>query len=243
MVFSARDGAVSMKSSTLFLIVLALTVNSGISRADPIANSKRTQASKGEIKTVVILGNSLVSHTPDLSIGWSGNWGMAASCADSDFVHRLTRDIHQVNRRVRVVSRNIYTFEIGYRSYNFSQLKAIKELTPGMIILAIGENVVDSTAVPDDFIEYYNRLLDYLGGKKCIEVIVDSFWKNRHVNSLIREYASRKHLPLVSITALSSDARNRAGRRFANAGVALHPSDKGMRLIADKIWKRIKTNF
>ena len=215
-----------MKTFTLFGIILAVIGPSCIGKGNEIRDRIQAKAKIAEIKTVVILGNSLVSHAPDSSIGWYGNWGMAASCADSDFVHRLARDIHRVDRKVTVVSRNIYTFEINYRNYNFLQLKGLKKLKPGMIILAIGENVVDSTAISDSFMEYYNRLIEYLADNKCIEVIVDSFWKNKHVNSLIRNYAATKHLPLVSITALSSDTSNMAGKKFANSGVALHPRER-----------------
>ena len=39
--------------------------------------------------SVLCVGNSILAHGPSESIGWSGNWGMAASSADKDYYHLL----------------------------------------------------------------------------------------------------------------------------------------------------------
>ena len=42
---------------------------------------------------ILFLGNSLTLHGPKPEIEWTGNWGMAASAQDKDFVHLLTAAI------------------------------------------------------------------------------------------------------------------------------------------------------
>jgi hypothetical protein len=42
-------------------------------------------------ESLLVVGNSLTQHGPKPDKGWSGNWGMAASSADKDFVHLLVK--------------------------------------------------------------------------------------------------------------------------------------------------------
>ena len=77
----------------------------------PVCFSFNIDENKSEIKTVLILGNSIVLHSPRAEIGWYGDWGMAASVRDSDFVHLLIRDIHKKDSTVMVKFMNIADFE------------------------------------------------------------------------------------------------------------------------------------
>ena len=41
---------------------------------------------KKDIK-VLVVGNSIVKHSPASYLGWYGDWGMAATSPDKDFLH------------------------------------------------------------------------------------------------------------------------------------------------------------
>lgn len=206
--------------------------------------SKKSEESDLVKKTVkvLILGNSILKHEPAPALGWYHNWGMAASAADSDFLHRLQVKILKQQPKAVIEHSNIADFERNYRNYDLGRLAAFKNAD--IIIMKIGENVKDAAAVDSNFIQYYDGLLDFLDrDKKAQRILVDGFWENRNVNRLIRDYAHENHLPLVSITALSADPANKATGMYENEGVAAHPSDKGMQLIAEKIWEAIKEYF
>lgn len=195
-----------------------------------------------KVKTVVILGNSLVLTKPGPEDGWYGDWGMAASARDSDFVHLLIRDIHQKDPSVVFKFLNIADFERGYISYKLSILDSLRN--PDMLIMKIAENVNDKKAQEDNFILYYGKLVKYLAPKdRSVKVIVDGFWSNENVNRLIKDYALRNNYPFVTTTSLSQDPTNTAKGKFTHGGIASHPSDKGMRMIEQRIWDSIKEYF
>lgn len=195
-----------------------------------------------QIKTVVILGNSIVRHSPMDEIGWAGDWGMAASVKDSDFVNLLIRDIHQKDSSFVVKFSNIADFERDFDNYALSALDSLKD--PHMLILKISENVNDKKAVEDNFIAYYDSLVKYIAPTdKSIKVIVDGFWGKENVNRLIEEYALKNNYLFIKTSDLSKDITNTAAGKFLHKGVAAHPSDKGMRMIELLIWDEIKGCF
>lgn len=202
------------------------------------------QVNHKKINHVLILGNSIVSHPPKPDIGWTGNWGMAASCIDSDFVHILKRKILLINNHAEVRDENIGAFELNYSTFNLEEYKSIREFKPDMIIIKIAENVNDVTPIEKDFQSYYKKLLQYLDPKgKAIKIIVDGFMPNQNVNKIVQQVASDEGYDFVTITPLFDDKTNTALGKYAHAGVAAHPSDKGMRLIAERIWSSIQKYF
>jgi hypothetical protein len=195
-----------------------------------------------KVKTVVIFGNSLVRHGPSPGLGWYGDWGMAASAKDSDFVHLLIRDIHLKDPLVVVKFLNITDFERGFDTYPLSNLDSLRN--PDMLIMKISENVNNKKALEDNFISSYDKLINYVApNEQSVKVIVDGFWANQNVNRLIEEYALRKNYLFITTTSLSKDSTNTARGKFKHGGVAAHPSDKGMRLIEQNIWRCIKDYF
>ncbi len=197
-----------------------------------------------KINKILILGNSIVAHESSPDIGWTGTWGMAASCRDSDFVHVLTRMIHAKDNHAVVKSRNIAAFEFKYATYNLEELKSLQDFRPDMIIVKISENIDDNTTLNYDFIGHYKLLLKYIDPKnQAVKIIVDGFWPKPNANKVIKQVATDGGYDFVSITSLFNDATNTAKGRFTNGAVANHPSDKGMRNIALRIWNSISKYF
>jgi hypothetical protein len=204
--------------------------------------TKKRISGNERIKRVVILGNSLVRHGRAPDIGWNGDWGMAASVRDSDFVHILIRNIHQKDPTVKIQFRNIADFERSFASYKLSKLDSFRNAD--LLIVKISENVNNHTALDSNFVYHYDRLIKYLASeKKSVKVIVDGFWKKQDVNTMIRKYAEVHQYPFVTTTDLSDDPSNTAKGLFKHEGVAAHPSDKGMRMIAQRVWESIKDYF
>ena len=49
-----------------------------------------------KVNRILFLGNSITRHGPKEAIGWNGNWGMAASSLDKDYVHILLRSLAEI---------------------------------------------------------------------------------------------------------------------------------------------------
>lgn len=231
----------NLMSSFLIISLLLVSVVFSLLGCNGEGDENEPQ-NENKIKTVLILGNSIVKHGPKPDIGWYGNWGMAASAEDSDFVHLLIRDIHQIDPSVKVDYKGIADFERDFDTYTLSNLSSLR--SPDMLIMKISENVNDDKALNNDFSFYYGRLVDYLDPyQKSIKIMADGFWGKKYVNKMIEDYATGKGYPFVSIHDLSLDPTNKAIGLFENAGVAAHPSDKGMRMIEQRIWDSIKGYF
>lgn len=205
---------------------------------------KPTRNTNPVYKNVLILGNSITRHGPKPEIGWSGDWGMAASARDSDYVHLLIQKFRAVDPAVSVHFKNIADFERGYQSYNLSQLDSLKRMKPELIILRLGENVEPGTMKAEEFRRYYTGLVAYLtAGNPGVKVLhVASFWKREVVAREIQAVSDARGEQFLNLAALSKDSTNMAFGKFKNHGVASHPSDKGMKAIAEKIWNSLTVN-
>lgn len=205
-------------------------------------DNQSSQSRKGKIKSVLIIGNSIVRHGPAPQIGWQGDWGMAASTRDSDFVHLLTRAIQAKDTAVSVRSGLVIGFEGGFEQYPFAKLDSFT--TPDMLIVRLSENVDDSKAADGKFMRYYDSMIHYIDPKNhAVKVIVNGIWNKPVVNELLKKYATEHHYIFVRNDDLLADSTNLARGLFTNEGVAAHPSDKGMRLIKERIWEQIKNFF
>jgi hypothetical protein len=196
-------------------------------------------------KKLVIIGNSIVRHSPRPEVGWYGDWGMAASVADSDFVHRIINSIKRNNLNYSTTFLNIANFETRFYDYDFNILDTLKNTE--IVIIKIGENVVEKTAIDSNFIAYYDRLVNYFKNSSNTIVLSDGFYnlnkkgqEDSTINFMIKDYANKNNLIFVQTNDLSKDSSNRAYKTYSNKGVQAHPSDKGMRLIHDRIWEKIK---
>lgn len=227
-----------MKKNKILLVVLSLITLSACN------TPKIDTPTDLIVNKVLIVGNSIVEHAPAPDIGWTGSWGMAASVIDSDFVHVLINKIRNVDGKCLVKYVNIADFEKNYATYNFNNIVLFREFKADIIIVKLSENVDDNTAVEKDFSHYYKNLLLYLDSEgDAAKVIVDGFWYKPQVNEIVKQVATDGKYDFVSINELSKDVTNTAKGKFTNSGVAAHPSDKGMRLIAERIWFSVEKHL
>ena len=202
---------------------------------------KHSERIGNHIMKLLCLGNSITRHSPAPQIGWTGDWGMAASCMEKDYVHVLTAKLDAAGKHTETKFENIAEFEREPETYDFSAFDAYRAWEPEVVVLRICENTPGEKL--DAFGEAYERLISYFEGAKHKPVIfaVGPFWRNDKAEELIR-LAAEKHpgtARFVSLSALFSTDYQAIGL-FEHAGVAGHPSDRGMEAIASILFDAIR---
>ena len=196
---------------------------------------------------VLFLGNSITLHGPLPSIGWSGNWGMAASAEEKDYVHLLTAHIARASgTKPKTMVKNIADFERQHATFDIATgLKTELDFNADIVILAIGENVpgLDTDVAKTNYAAAYNKLLAELKQHGTPSIFVRScFWPDSAKDEIMKQASVAAGVTFVDIAALGRDPSNaaRAERKIEHAGVAGHPGDKGMQGIADALWLAIQ---
>jgi len=200
----------------------------------------------GKAGRILFLGNSITLHGPKADIGWSGNWGMAASSQDKDFVHLLlSRIAAKTQRQPEALIANVADFERQFETYDVStQLKQQLDFKPDIVVLAIGENVLALSSA-ESRTKFRSALAALLASFKKAgnpAVFVRScFWADQTKDGILQEVCKEAGGTFVDISRLGQDASNqaRSERHFQHDGVAAHPGDKGMQALAHALWSAI----
>ena len=212
-------------------------------RADAPETAPATKFQK-----VLFLGNSITLHGPAPKIGWVGNWGMAASAPEKDFVHIVTRSLAKSSgAEPETMVKNIATFERQHANYDLkTNLKEAFEFRADLVIVAIGENVpqLKSEESKAQFADSLGELLQGLKASSRPTIVVRScFWANQAKDQILKQACQDVDGIFVDIGPLGKDESNyaRSERDFAHKGVAAHPGDNGMQAIADAILNAINS--
>ncbi len=186
---------------------------------------------------IVYLGNSITLHGIAHDIGWHWEWGMAASALEKDYVHVLNRRIEEkTGEPVAYKVANIADFERDPDNFDLSFFRDFRDWQPDVIVLRICENTPGEKI--DAFGDAYPKLIRYLQeGREpnALQIYaVGAFWQDDKKEAYIRDAGKMPGVTYVSLEHLHSTDYQAIGL-FEHAGVAGHPSDKGMAAIAEAI--------
>ncbi|WP_442588136.1 hypothetical protein ACSBL2_19000 [Pedobacter sp. AW31-3R] len=228
----------------LMPIVLLMLLLTGFMAKDfnkQAAGETTAMPLKRPLKRVLILGNSITIHSPKPSIGWYGNWGMAASAENKDFVHLLIERLNQIDPAIQVDVKNIADYERNYRNYDYALLDSLADLKPDLVILRLSENVDPLKAKENDFELHFGKLMDYLMARSPGTHLLTaaSFWDRPVVTQAMYAASHIRKGQFINLGKLSESPGNMAIGQFENKGVAMHPSDQGMMAITEAIWQEI----
>ena len=187
-------------------------------------------------KRILIIGNSITRHDAKPEIGWHGDFGMAASREENDYVHLLCGRILEKEDACIMVHQLALWERSCTQKDALSFVKASRNFAPDLLICRLGENIPSPTEADGQqkMEDAFSSLIDYIRPKKT--VFTTCFWKHGIIDEAIRAVAKKKNAPLAELGDLGEDERFMAIGLFEHNGVAHHPGDLGMKEIAERIY-------
>lgn len=185
---------------------------------------------------VLILGNSITRHGPNAAVGWNNDWGMAASSAEKDYVHRLYAKLTEGGSDVYMRIRQASWWERNFNDPNcLAEFEGEKLFGADIIIFRLGENVLkeDYPSLSDAIVEFMNYL-----SKTDTKIILTScaMW-NPTCDREISKAATRLGSRWANVTC--SKKSYLAYDQPVHPGVQQHPGDSGMEMIASRIYQEM----
>lgn len=189
---------------------------------------------------LLFLGNSITRHGKAENLGWCGDWGMAASSKENDYVHKLISKFCQKGIKVSVCIANLSNWE---RTRNmdllFTKYSSALRFNADYVIVRLGEN-----ACPDKYLSEfelcYGELTDLFSRNGAKIVLTDLFWAYEPFDNFVAELAKARGYAFAEIHDLGNDDEMKAIGKFSHNGVAVHPGDKGMAEIAERIFRVLR---
>jgi len=208
--------------------------------------SKNNYVSIKNYKNIIHFGNSICKH-PIVTDVWWGEWGMAATVKENDYVHKFLSMIKVKNPNATSDALNIAPWETNYATFNKSTLDSYL-VGKDLVILRLGENV---TYYPD-FQNQYKKLIQYIQSKAPNATIIlgGQFWTNATKEIAMQNAANELKLPFISLNHLDSATYKQSVNNIvygddnlthiiSNTGVADHPNDLGHLEIAKSLFSAI----
>ena len=231
--------------------------------ADPTYSASKTITISGQnprISTTQIryltYGNSIMKHGPNASLGWSGNWGMAASSEDKDYLHRIlaalkskygeNNVVHQFGTSQSNWENGVTANDAVDKDYSY-MIDPIRDdfrtFKPNIITLQMGENGAGgiSQAQYENIMRQVVTMFKEEAPDATI-VITTPFWGgNARVYGAMK-VADELGVRIALLHTLNTD-ENKALGLFEHYGVSIHPGDLGMENIAKLFYAEIEKDL
>lgn len=188
---------------------------------------------------ILVVGNSITRHGPKADIGWKGDWGMAASRAENDFVHRLAALLRGagVSYYMCVHQASRWENAVNARNVRLSEFDGVRGFGADVVVYRLAENLVDAVSA-GEYAAALGEFIDYINPKGGKVLYTTSFWK-KPTDAVTQAAAAAAGMPCVDLGDLGDDSAMKAEGLFEHSGVAAHPGDAGMEAIARRIFVQL----
>ncbi|MBR2995757.1 MAG: SGNH/GDSL hydrolase family protein [Lachnospiraceae bacterium] len=215
--------------------------------ASEAADARYHVIGSGDPIRLLFLGNSITKY--GYNELWWGYWGMGASRRDRDYYHRLIKLLakdHTVTSDIRNFAfwESPEVFGIT-RDATLPLLDGYLSNPYDVVVIQLGENISNAANLEEE----YSHLVEYIRAYQPAAqiILVGDFWPNAPVEktekALVRKYGfdyvdlkdlqTQKYMIGVGAVVAGDDGRT---HRISNSGVAMHPNDEAMGVIASRLY-------
>ncbi len=204
---------------------------------------------------VLVLGNSITKHAPNSSLGWAGDWGMAATGADKDYYHQLQAKVNEKYDNVEFEFSSMWDFERYFYNFDMFSPSAYSKYASydaDIILCTFGANINNADNEGDSsFVsgyefnkDYYANIVNFFNRDGEAKVIAGITTLTRdYVMSAIKAAAEENNWACVDMSDLTDEKYLGLANKDADVfldnvteGVLNHPGDLGMQVMAERIF-------
>jgi len=175
----------------------------------------------------MVIGNSITRHPPREEIGWYGDWGMAASEQQKDWVHLVREELlDSVTLRIE------HCTAPSLAGLTDELVARVQQENPTILVIQLGDNMPPEDATAETLREPVVSILQAAQHRK---IVVGTWGADDIRNQLLKQAAQDGDAIYIRIDDIRSQPGAQAWDEYENAAVGWHPSDLGMALIADRV--------
>jgi len=237
-----------MRAAVMAAVVLAVLLLAGTVRR----GAADVYAADGKKIRILFIGNSVTFHEKSKGT-WYGNWGMAATKKGKDYVHQTCK-LLKAKKQVKVkykIWNSVYFERMSNRGAMYRMLKKKLKFKPDVVVLQITENIMKGSN--GHWVKEIKKLVKLIRkSSKGVKIVMlgtfgpFSAWSWKNGNTVKRAVCSAMDIPFIDVSDIVSNAayknnyskvRGDDGKWHSVTvkGVAIHPNDRGMREIAERI--------
>ena len=191
------------------------------------------------IERITFIGNSITQAGNMPAYGWYGYWGVAASQADKDYVHRVQLGV--TARQGSIVE--IQIINSDFHLIDTQTYTEVQRFAPDLIIVEMGDNA--AWELPKSaYDDVYGTIRS---AAPQTRIIATGLWHGAYNDvreERMRQAVAQNGMEFVPLADLDTETNQvRSEGRCENEGVCWHPGDRGMQAIAGRLLSVIYGEF
>ena len=232
------------KTIFLSLVILTLSLLAACAQAPDIESGafdemiEHTAPDSAPSYRVAFLGNSLTLHAPWPSIGWDGNYGMAASKRDMDYVHQVIAQLGIAEHAAYI--RNLYPLERDASSLDDVMETLMAGLKADVVVIQLGDNTDSNIQGHLEALDTTMTSLTASIGPDTKLLCTTTFWWQPRVDAIITDRCDAVGGTVVEIGDLFDQQEGHPSRTYEDYSVNRHPKDWALTQIADRLVAQIR---